>query len=309
MKKLFAAAFAAVFWVISPVWAAPVITTVSLPGGSTPTTGGVTATIFGSGFGLLTDAAVLNIGGAEATITARTQTEIQFTLPEYTGGNRSPDAFLTVDGVSANPFSINYDAPSISALAGATSIAGGAITIIGQNFGTDIGSLIVRVGGQTAALTLADHGEIQAILPVYAGGGTSVPVVVEGDGLASNSFNLTYTSTPTIISVDGASGPETGGNTFTIFGTEFDPTTGLVVSVDGNLATVVSQSLTEIVAIAPPGTGQDVLITVGSTTFQTQSTGDFFYNYETQLAVSEPATALILGLAVAGLGIARSRRR
>lgn len=301
------------FGILSAATAAPVITSIALPGGNAPTTGGITGTITGSDFGLAGDTAFLEIGGNSANIVSRTATQIQFELPAYTGGNRTVDAQVTINAGQSNTQSFQYNAPSITQIvAPSPSLGGGSpFTINGADFGTDIGSLSVTVGGQAATLTLANHAQLQAILPAYTGGGATQQVVVTSivDGLSSNAGDVTYTATPTITAVSGAAGPTLGGNTFSIFGTEFDPSTGLFVTVDGEQALVISQSLTEIVVAAPPGSGQDLPIVVGSTTFGTQSTEPFFYNYETQVAVSEPATALILGVTLAGLGFARFRQR
>lgn len=314
MKNSLPAALAAFFLLaapLSPVIAAPVITTIVLPGGAAPTLGGANGRIFGSGFGSLSDAAVVAIGGNVATILNRTTTEIVFQTPTYTGGNRTLDAWVTINGEGSNLGSFQYRAPSITNIvAPSASLGGGtSLTINGNDFGTDIGSLSVTVGGQNATLTLASHGQIQAVLPPFSGSSAAQPVVVSGGGLTSNAVDVVYTSTPEIDLVVGASGPEIGGNTFTIFGSGFDPTSGLFVTVGGNQAQVAFQSLTQIDVIAPAGSGQDVEIVVGSTTFGTSDTAPIGYDYQSVVAISAPPAASILGLAIAGFAVCRRRRR
>lgn len=315
MKYSLTAALAAFFLLappVGPVIAAPVITTIVLPGGAAPTLGGANGRIFGSGFGALGDTAIVEIGGSEATILNRTATEIVFQTPAYTGGNRTLDAQVTINNTDqSNLGSFQYRAPSITNIvAPFASLGGGStFTINGNDFGTDIGSLSVTVGGQNAILTLATHGELRALLPPYAGGSAAQPVVVSGDGLDSNAVNVVYTSTPVIDRVDGASGPEIGGNTFTIFGTGFDPSSGLFVTVDGNQALVAFQSLTQIDVIAPPGSGQNLEIVVGSNTFGTSDTAPIGYDYQSVVAIPEPPAAIVLGLAIAGFAGYRRRRR
>lgn len=311
MKKLLVSAFAAIFLTTTPVWAAPVINSIVLPGGGAPTLGGLNGRIFGSGFGGLGDAASVQIGGSVATILNRTATEIVFQTPTYTGGSRTLDARVTINAEQSNLGSFQYRAPSIvNIVAPLASLEGGStFTINGNDFGTDIGSLSVTVGGQNASLILASHRQIQALLPAYSGGSAAQPVVVSGDGLDSNAVNVVYTSTPEIDLVVGASGPEIGGNTFTIFGNGFDPSSGLFVTVGGNQALVAFQSLTQIDVIAPPGSGQDVDIVVGSTTFGTSDTAPIGYDYQSVVAISTPSATGILGLAIAGFGIYRRRCR
>lgn len=291
--------------------AAPVITLITLPGGAAPTLGGVSGRIFGSGFGALGDSASVMINGNAATILNRTAIEIVFQTPTYTGGSRTVDARVTINAEQSNQGFFQYRPPAINSIvAPFASIGGGStFSINGADFGPDIGSLSVTVGGQPATLTLATHGQLQAILPAYAGGSATQPVVVSSDGFQSNAHDVVYTSTPVIDFVGGASGPEIGGNTFTIFGTGFDPSSGLFVTVGGQQALVVSQSLTQIDVIAPAGSGQDQEIVVGSSTFGTSGSSPFGYDYQTVVAISEPSAAIVLSLAVAGFAVSRRWRR
>ncbi|CAN0465627.1 unnamed protein product, partial [Discosporangium mesarthrocarpum] len=174
--------------------AAPVITTIVLPGGGAPTLGGVNGRIFGSGFGTLGDSASVQIGGAIATILNRTATEIVFRTPTYTGGSRTLDARVTVNAAQSNLGSFQYRPPSITNIVtpSASIVVGSSFTINGADFGTDIGSLSVTVGGQAAVLTLATHGQIRALLPAYSGGPAAQPVIVSSDGFDSNGVDITY---------------------------------------------------------------------------------------------------------------------
>ena len=156
------------------------------------------------------------------------------------------------------------NAPYISGLSVASGPVGTAVTITGTHFGAAQGSSTVTFNGKAAAPTNWSDTSITAPVPVGASTG---PVVVTVGGVASNgsTFNVTTSSsTPTITSLNPASGPV--GSSVTITGTNLGSSQGssTVTFYNNQAATVTSWSATSIGATVPANaTTGNVVVTVG----------------------------------------------
>ena len=291
-----------------PAAAAPIINSVSIP--NAPTSGGPTGIITGTGFGTLGDAASVTIGGSVAAISSRTQTQIEFLLPEYFGGPRSVATAVNVNGFGSNSVLLNYNAPSFDSFTPVSaSIAGGAvITISGSDFGLDIASTSLTIGGQAAAINTITHTSLTAIIPGYGGGNpNNLQIEAVFGGIVTSLSGFSYQSAPVIHSITPSSGPASGGNSLVISGVEFDPFAP-VVTIGGVQASVLSSSLTEITVIVPVGMGSNQAVVVGSTNFNNVSS-PVFYTFNSLLPVTEGPSVALLSFGLVGLGLLGIRRK
>ncbi|MFZ5441974.1 MAG: IPT/TIG domain-containing protein [Myxococcota bacterium] len=208
--------------------------------GLKPTAGGTTLTLSGSNFGA--SGATVSIGGVGCPLTSQTHTQALCTVPAGTGVMLP--VVLTRSGLTSNALTFSYDAPTLLSVAGPTPTAGGTtLTVVGTNFGTTGAS--VTVGGAACPLTSQTHTEARCTLP--AGEGTSVPVVVTRDGLASNAVTLSYAA-PTLARLSPAS-LSTRGGLLSVFGANF----GLMptVTIGGVACPVLRASASELLCSAP----------------------------------------------------------
>src|SRR5205823_1913148 len=164
--------------------------------------------------------------------------------------------FLTVKKI-ANP------APTVAQISPASgSTAGGtSVTINGVNFQSNA---TVTFGGVAAtSVRVTSSTSITAVTPPSASAG-AVPVVVRnGDGQSVSFSRFTYTLPgPSINSVSPATGPTSGGTTFTISGVGF--VAGATVTVGGRAAGEINVvNATTITALSPlgPSSGEPQVLT------------------------------------------------
>jgi hypothetical protein len=159
--------------------------------------------------------------------------------------------------------------PSSGSLAGGTTI-----TVTGTNLS---GATLVRVGSVNATgLTVVDATTLTCVTPAGTAGAKSVSVTTPGGtATRSNAFTHVYIA-PTIASVSPDTGPDTGGTSITITGTNLLGASA--VRIGGTLATALAVvNGTTLTCVTPAGTAgaRDVQVTVpgGSVT----STGGFTY--------------------------------
>lgn len=161
---------------------------------------------------------------------------------------------LTVKKVTNPAPTVAQIAPTSGSTAGGTSV-----TITGANFTNDAK---VTFGGVAAAsTTVTSSTTIVAVTPPSATTG-AVPVVVRnGDGQTVSFSSFTYTFAPSINAVTPATGPTSGGTTFTISGSGFVP--GATVTVGGAAAgevnVVNSTTITALSPLGPPNGEPQVL--------------------------------------------------
>ena len=159
--------------------------------------------------------------------------------------------------------------PSSGSLAGGTTI-----TVTGTNLS---GATVVKVGSANAtSLVVVNDTTLTCVTPAGSAGAKSVSVTTPGGtATRSNAFTHVYVP-PTIASVSPSAGPETGGTSITITGTNLLGATA--VRVGGATASaLVVVNATTLTCTTPAGTAgaRDVQVTVpgGSVT----STGGFTY--------------------------------
>ncbi|WP_433490815.1 IPT/TIG domain-containing protein [Nocardia grenadensis] len=164
---------------------------------------------------------------------------------------------VTTGGGTSNALGYAYvDVPTL--LTGAPDLgpeAGGTTVVL---TGTDLtGATAVDFGATPAAsFTVDSNTQITAVSP--AGTGLAEVTVTTPGGTSNNVF-FTYLPVPTLTSVVPDSGPEIGGDSVTLTGTDFAYTTEVSFGTAPAAFTGISETLT--VATSPAGTGT-VLVTV-----------------------------------------------
>jgi hypothetical protein len=135
--------------------------------------------------------------------------------------------------------------------------------LTGTNF---VSGATVRVGGTAATnVVFVSATQLTARTPAGTAGARDVRVTNPNGQSATRTGAFTYTATaqaPTLTSVSPALGPEAGGTTITLTGTNF--VSGATVRVGGTAATnVVFVSATQLTARTPAGTAgaRDVQVT------------------------------------------------
>ena len=246
--------------------AAPVLDSVT---GTSPTAGGGSLTLDGSGFGI--SGAIVMVGGSAAPTISQSETEIVCTAPAGQGANLQ--VTVTVATETSNNKLFSYDAPaivSIDPLTGPTS-GGSTVTLTGTSFG--ISGANVTVGGIAAAVLSQTHTSLEFLLP--AGEGSGLPVVVTVAGQSSPVAPFNYDA-PAIALVSPANGPTQGGAPITLTGQNFGAT-GATVTIGGQAAPVTAQTHTEITCTLPPGEGVNRSVVV-NLAGQSSAAALFSYN-------------------------------
>ncbi|WP_324198904.1 beta strand repeat-containing protein, partial [Nocardia amamiensis] len=225
----------------------PAPTLASVVPDSGPESGGNTVTLTGTNF---TGTTVVNFGLTPApSFTVVSDTELRVVVPARTG---TAAVTVTAIGGTSNGVLYNYvPAPTLAALVPDSGPEPGGNTVTLTGTGLAAASAVEFDGTAAVSFTVVSETEISAVAP--AGTGT-VTVTVTTPGGVGNGFSYTYVPVPTLASAAPDSGPETGGNTVILTGT--DLTGATAVNFDGTPAvsfTVVSG--TEISAVVPAGTG------------------------------------------------------
>ena len=240
---------------------APTISSVSPAAG--PVAGGATVTVAGAN---LTDATNVTFGGVPAaSYTIDSDSEITAVTPAGAAGIVDVEV-TTAGGTATASGAYTYAfAPilsNVSPVAGPES-GGATVTVTGANLA---GATNVTFGGNAATSFAIDSDtQITATTPAGTVGAADVEIVTAG-GTATAAGAYTYVAAPAISSVSPASGPDAGGMVVALSGTNFTSATS--VTFGGTPAiTFVVNSDTQIVAVAPAGTGTaDVSVsTVGGT--------------------------------------------
>ncbi len=168
--------------------------------------------------------------------------------------------------------------PAVTALAPAAGpLAGGdTVTITGVHL---TGATGVTFGGNAASnFTVVSDTQVTATAPVGSGTVDVRVTTPNGTSIVAPADQYTYTSGPTVRSLNPSSGPTAGGNVVTITGTNLSNASA--VSFGGTPATsfsVLGQTL--ISAVAPPGAAGtvDVTVTTPGGTSPTGSSDQYTY--------------------------------
>ncbi|MFO1496886.1 MAG: IPT/TIG domain-containing protein [Verrucomicrobiota bacterium] len=164
----------------------------------TPDTGGPGTVISVSGLNLLT-ATDVRIGGAPASFTVVSNSELKVTVPD--GATTGPLRVITTSG-SAESATDFFVAAQILSFQPDHGAPGTVVTVQGVNF---TGAIAVLFGGTEAQFTLASPTQIRATVPAGAVSGRISIATPAGFAMSSGSFFLP----PRVSSFNPPSGPET----------------------------------------------------------------------------------------------------
>jgi YD repeat-containing protein len=219
---------------------------------------GTSITIVGSNFGSTQGQSTVNVNGPAAAPTSWSNNQIVVPVP--TGAASSGNIVVTVGGV-AGQLAFNVSSvPSITSLSVTTGGVGTAVTVTGNNFGTQTTGSTVSFNGTLATPTSWTNTSIAVTVPA---GATTGPVVVTVNYDTSNAVTFTVSQLPTIQSLSVTSGASAAA--VTISGANFGTSTG-TVTFNGTTATTSTWNSTTISTTVPTGaTSGPVLVKVGTT--------------------------------------------
>ncbi|WP_280244436.1 IPT/TIG domain-containing protein, partial [Nocardia abscessus] len=234
--------------------AAPTLTTVVPDDG--PESGGNTVTLTGAH---LAGATAVHFDRTAATsFTVVSDTRITAMVPAGTPG----PVVVTVTATGGNSNGLLYTFVAAPTLVSVTPSSGpetGGNTVVLT--GADLTGTTSVLFGATSAIAFVVDSDTRITATAPAGTGT-VDVAVTTNGGASNALAYSYVPAPVLASIAPGSGPETGGNTVVLSGSDLTGTTAVHFGANTAIAfTVVSD--TQIAAEAPAGTGP-VVVTVTS---------------------------------------------
>ena len=174
-------------------------------------------------------------------------------------------------------------APASGPLAGGTTVV-----ITGTNFtgGT------VTFDGTSVSCTVDSDTQITCTSPAHAAGAVDVVVTVSGEGSATGSF--TYQAAPTISGggIAPASGPEVGGTSVVITGTDL---TNATVTFGGTSASCTVDSDTQVTCTSPAHAAGAVDVVVTTPGGSATSTGGFTYIPAPTISGIAPSSGSIAG--------------
>jgi large repetitive protein len=240
----------------------PSVTSVSPDLG--PTSGGTPVTISGTGFAPGAGNTTIKFGGGLATgVSCASTTACTVDSPAH--GASTVDVKATVGGAASSknapadqftfipPPTVTSVAPAQGPGAGGTSV-----TITGSNLST---ASAVKFGATNAAsFTVESPTQITAVSP--AGSGTVFVTVTTIGGTSTATAGDVFTFLPPSVSeVAPREGPETGGTSVTITGTNLGGATAVKFGT-ANATTYTIESASQITATAPPGATGTVDVTV-----------------------------------------------
>ncbi|WP_234545178.1 IPT/TIG domain-containing protein [Streptomyces shenzhenensis] len=250
--------------------AAPTIT--SMVPSSGPAAGGTTVVINGTN---LSGATLVLFGASPGAITNVTPTQVTVITP---AGSGTVNVTVTTPGGVSNALPYTYTsvpAPVITSLTppDGPSAGGNSVVIAGTNL---TGATLVLFGFTPAAITAVTATSVTVTAP--AGLPSTMNVTVTTPGGVSNPLPYTYVAVPVVFDVEPHFGPEAGGNTVTITGSNL----ALTTAVDFGAApapSFVVISDNEVSAIAPPDFGTVVVTVTTPGGTSTVGPGNPYYTY------------------------------
>ncbi len=226
-----------------------------------PTSGGTTVSISGSGF---STASQVTFGGVAAGFFINNDASITATAPAHAAGTfdvtvTSPGGTSATSAVDLYTYDARPTVTSVSPTAGTTT-GGNTVTINGTNF---LSGASVSFGGTgSASVTFVSATQLKAVAPAHATGTVDLTVTTPGGTSAIVAGDhYTYDARPTVTSLNPKAGPDTGGNTVTINGTNFVSGAGVKFGTTAS-ATVTFVSVTQLKAVAPAHATGTVDLTV-----------------------------------------------
>ena len=260
---------------------APTITAVTPNRG--PLAGGENVTITGTNF---TTSTTVRFGDNAATVqsVASGGTSMVVRVPAGAAAAAVSVRATNAAGAATLPRGYTYAAvPTIASVSPSSVLVngGGLITVTGTGFGAS-GTPVVTVGGRAATCVVrTSDTQLTAVAPDGFAGPATVTVAPDTrGGTATLTNGVTYvaaSTSPTITSIEPASGITAGGTSVTITGTGFGSTTPVVRFGTACAAAIISHSPTSIVAVAPPGSLGAADLSVTMQTGRVVSAGGFTY--------------------------------
>ena len=258
-----------------PVTAAPTVTAIAPPSGTTA--GGTSVTITGTNF---TGATAVTIGGTAATaFSVVSATSITATTPP--GSLGAADVVVTTPGgtgTGSGLYTYVTLPPTVTAILAntGTTLGGTSVTITGTNF---TGATAVTIGGTAATgVKVLSATTITATTPAHAAGQATV-VVTTPAGPSTGGTNLfTYVAAlvPTVTAISPNHGTTLGGTSVTITGTNFTGATAATIGgTAAQFVTVVSATSITATTGAHAAGAADVVVTTPAGT----GTGTGLFTY------------------------------
>jgi uncharacterized protein (TIGR03437 family) len=208
----------------------PVVTPPSVSGIS-PTSGPVNAsvTISGSNFGTDISKVKVSFNGLAATVQTVANTQIVAPVPANATTGK---VTVTVNGspVDGPVFTVTSTAPLISGINPTSGSQNTAVTITGNNFGTDISKVSVSFNGVAATVQTITNTQIVALVPSKANTGI-VKVTVNAQSVDGPVFNYMLSVNVTTIAGNEFAGFADGTGS----DAKFNNPVGIAVDGQGNL--------------------------------------------------------------------------
>jgi len=261
---------------LKEILALPAVTALAPAAG--PLAGGNPVTIAGVH---LTGATAVSFGANAATnVTVVSDTQVTATAPAGSAG--TVDVRVTTpNGPSIVAPSDRYvygSAPAVSGVSPSSGAAAGGYSV--SIAGSNLGGASAVFFGVTAATSFQVLGNtlIGAVAPAGSAGTTVDVTVTTPDGTSATgaSDQFTYVAVPVVTGVAPASGPQAGGVSVAVTGSNFTGATAVTFGVASASFTI--NSATSITATAPPGSGAvDVTVTTAGGTSVTSAADSFTY--------------------------------
>jgi hypothetical protein len=171
--------------------------------------------------------------------------------------------------------------PTVTAISPTSGSLGGgnSVVITGTNFTGTTGAGGVKFGSTNAtSYTVNSDTQITAVAPTGSAGTVDVTVTNGGATSATSAVDqYTYVAAPTVTSISPTAGPQTGGTTVIITGTNLTGATAVTFGATAATGFTVN-SATQITATSPAGTGTvDIRVTTVGGTSATSAADQFTY--------------------------------
>ncbi|MCI0341791.1 MAG: IPT/TIG domain-containing protein [Planctomycetales bacterium] len=232
--------------------AAPTLASIAPTSG--PSSGGTVVTLSGTNFYA---GATVTIGGAAATVTSLSSTQIVATTGAGPVGPGNV-VVTNLDGQSAtltNGFTYMGPAPTLASVSPSSGVNTGnvTITLTGTNFAA---GATVLVGGVLATSpTFVSTTSFTAVTPnLWPATGAVAVTITNADGqFATLATGYTLTNSPPLLfTVSPAAGTAAGGAVVNVTGNYFQ--SGATVTIGGATVTIATFTTTTIVGTTPSGT-------------------------------------------------------
>ena len=180
---------------------------------------GADVTISGQYFGTQNSGTYVTFNDTTAVIKGWTNTSITCTVPNFSSSmSGAVSVVVWLDAYRySNSYSFNLTAPTINSVSPSSDNIGARITINGQAFGQNQGT--ITVGGYTAQIVSWLDTMVEFRVPQVNSAGWKTLTLTAGGRQVNNSFTI---AAPEITSAFSSSGGNaSNGNTFTIVGNNF----------------------------------------------------------------------------------------